>query len=851
MNMKKLGIVLGIIILVILIILIVAPLAFKPQITRMIREKANESVTARIDFGDIGFSLLSSFPNARVSVNKITIVNKEPFEGDTLASINSFEIVINPWHYITGRRIDILSLELDQPNLYLLTLKDGRSNYQIIPRTLKKGPERLEEQPTPMNLDIKHYAISDGRIFYANDSSGIYAEMVGLNHNGNGDFAKSVFTLSTKTRIDTLSARLGGVTYLNKASLDIKADLDVDMNANRYTFKQNEIKLNQLALTFNGWVQTAGENINMDLTFETPTTEFKSLLSMVPVIYRRNISGLKAEGQFSVQGKVQGTYNKSQLPLIDARLLVDNGMFEYPELKTPVQNVSIDLQIQNPGKTPDDTEIDLRKFHMEILNEPVDAQLLVKTPISNPYIDGYLKGDVNLANVGKLVPMNDSVQIEGRVHSDVSFRGNLSSLQNKQVGQFKATGSINFSDIKYSAPTMPEPVQVSTANLTFTTTQARLEKFNMQMGKSDLHATGSLDNFFGYAIGRQTLLGALTVSSNYLDLTPFMKSEGGALQPVELPARVEFRMTGNFAEILLDNMDMTNVKGKLLLKDQMLTITDLSADFLNGTMISNGVYTYIKPEPPHIDFKLKLSQLSIPDMFRTFVTVQRLTPMAEYMKGQVSGNLNFNTDLGDSLMPVWQTIASQGALLIPKVQFQDFAPLNKVADALKLSELRDPAVNNLDPTYEIKDGFFHLKPVTFKVGSYEIIASGSNGLDKSLDYKLKIPIPASQIQSGVNTALSSIIGKNVNLQGNETVIMDVGITGFINNPQIQTSLGEIAKGATQQLQQQAKQQLEQEAQKKLQEERSAVQDSINKAVETQKQKQTEDLKKKIRGLFGK
>jgi hypothetical protein len=849
--MKTLGIIVGIIVLVFIIALIVIPLAFKPQITNLIRERANQSVSARIDFENIDFSLLSSFPNARVSINKITIVNKAPFEGDTLADIKSFEIVVNPWHYITKHQIDIISLKLDRPDFYLLTLKDGRSNYLILPRAVAKAPTRLEEQPTPMNLAIKHYAISDGHIFYANDSSGIYAEAIGLNHSGNGDFTRSVFTLSTKTRIDTLSAKMGAITYLKNASLDIKADLDVDMNAKRYTFKQNEVQLNQLGLSFDGWVQMAGPNTDIDLTFKTPTTDFKSLLSMIPAIYRKNVSGLKAEGQFSFEGKLQGTYNKNQVPLVDARLLVDNGMFEYPQLKTPVKNVSIDLQIQNPGRTLDDTELDLRKFHLEILNEPVDAQLLIKTPISSPYVDGYVKGNVNLADVRNLVPMNDSIQVEGMVRSDVKFRGNISSLQTKQVGQFTANGSVNFTDVKYAAPSLPAPVQVSSADITFSPAQARLEKFDMRMGKSDLRATGGLDNVIGYMIGRQTLMGNLTVNSNYLDITPFMESKGGALQAIELPARVEFQMIGNFAEIILDNMDMTNVKGKLLLKDQTLTLTDLSADFLNGTMISNGNYTYIKPAPPHINFNLKLSQLGIPDMYKTFMTVKQLAPMAEYMKGQLSGNLNFNTDLGDSLLPVWQTIISQGTLQIPHVQIQDFAPLNKVAEVLGLSELSNPAISNLTPSYEIKDGFFHLKPVTFKIGNYQIIASGSNGLDKSLDYSLKVPVPASQIKGGVNSALSSLIGKNVNLQGNETVIVDVGVTGLINNPKISTSLGEIAKGATQQLQQQAKQQLEQEAQKKLEQQRSTVQDSINKALEEQKKKQTEDLKKKIRGLFGK
>ncbi|HBZ00564.1 MAG TPA: hypothetical protein DEO84_04490, partial [candidate division Zixibacteria bacterium] len=658
------------------------------------------------------------------------------------------------------------------------------------------------------------------------------------------------FTLSTTTKIDTLSVRMGSISYLKNTALDIKADVDVDMNAKRYTLKQNEIRLNQLGLAIDGWVQMAGEDINLDLALKTPKTDFKDLLSMIPAVYRSNFGDLKAQGQFSFEGKAQGTYNKKQVPLIDFRLLVDNGEFAGSQIMTPVKNVSLDLQIQNPGRTLDDTEIDLRKFHLEILNEPVDAQLLVKTPISNPYVDGFLKGNVNLANVRSLVPMSDSIQLEGMVRSDISFRGNIASLQQKQMGNFNAQGSVACTNVKYGAPILPDPVNISTAKLTFSPTQAKLDNFNMTMGKSDLKASGGLDNVFGYVFGKGVLAGNLDINSNYFDLTPFMEQPSGALAAVELPDRVDFQMLANFGEVILDNMDMTNVKGKLVLHNQVLTMTDLSANFLGGTMVSNGSYSYIKPNKPHIDFVMKLNQMGITDMFKTFVTVQTFAPMAGYMKGQVSGNVNMHSDLGDSLMPLWQTVISQGALQIAQAQIEGFAPLNKVADALKLSQFNNPVLRDLSPNFEISDGFFHLKPVNFNIGDIPIIASGSNGLDKTLDYKLKLQLPASMVKNTVNSALSSIVGSNTNLIGNETVVVDVGVAGPINNPRINTSLGQIAKGATQQLQEQAKQELEQQVQQKLGLQKSTAEDSLKKALDSEKKKQTEDVKNKIKGLFG-
>ncbi len=844
--MKTLGIIAGIIILIIIVALVVIPIAFKPQITNLVRDQAGKSINADVNFTDIGIGLLTSFPNARVTVNKITIVNRAPFAGDTLASLDKFEIVINPWRYLSSKQIEILSLNLDRPDIFLVTLKDGRSNFMILPET--KQQSQTQAQPAaPMNLAIRQYGIKDGRVVYANDSTGLYAQVVGLNHQGKGDFAKSVFTLATRTKIDSLSLRMGNISYLKNAELDMKADIGMDMNAKKYTFSQNEIKLNQLAIAFDGWVQQSGQNIDMDLTFKTPSTDFKSLLSMIPAIYRKDLKGLEAQGQFSLAGKLKGTYGKDRVPLIDARLLVDNGMFEYSQIKTPVKNVAIDLQIHNPGRTIDDTEIDLRKFHLEILDEPVDAQLLVKTPVSNPYVDGFLKGNINLANVRKLVPMSDSIQLDGMVRSDFKFRGNISSIQNKQLGNFDASGTLKFANIKYAAPTLPEPVAISTANLTFTPAKAVLENFSMQMGNSDLKASGGLDNVIGYALGGQTLTGSLAVNSNHLDLTPFMQVKGGPLQAVELPAKMDIQMTGTFGEVILDKMNMTNVKGRLQLKDQTLTLTDLSANMLGGSMISNGSYAYIKPAAPHINFDLKLSQLSIPDMYKTFMTVQQFAPMAEFVKGQINGTLNLNSDMGKEMTPLWQTIISQGALQIPQAQIMDLVPLNKVADVLGLADLKNPVISNLDPSYEIKDGFFHLKPMGFKVGSYEIVASGSSGLDKSLDYSLKIPIPASQLKSGVNAALSGIVGKNMNLMGDESVIVNVGIKGAINDPKITTSMGDIVKGATKQVQQQ----LEQQAQQKLDQQKSAVEDSLKNVVKSEQQKQTEDLKNKIKGLFGK
>jgi hypothetical protein len=399
---------------------------------------------------------------------------------------------------------------------------------------------------------------------------------------------------------------------------------------------------------------------------------------------------------------------------------------------------------------------------------------------------------------------------------------------------------------------------IQSAVVSFSPQKARLERFDMRFGKSDLKANGALTNMIGYVLGGQTLYGALTVNSSYLDLNPFLQSESGAITAVELPARVEFNMTGAFDQITVSNMTLSNMQGQLIMKDRKLMLVNLKAGFLDGQLVSNGAYSFVKPGNPHVDFDLKMTDLSIPQMFMTLNTVQAFAPMAGFMQGSISGNLHLNSDLGDSLKPIWQTISSKGALQIPEARVEGFAPLGKIADALRFEQLRNPGISNFTPSFDIESGVFSLNPTTLKVAGYEAVLSGSNRLDKTIDYVMKLHVPAQAVKANVNSAISSLIKQDINLLTDETVVVDIGLTGTFDQPHVKTSLSEIARGAGDQLKKEAqaeaekrKQELEQQARQKVEEQKAELQDTLKKELENRTKEQSEDIKKRIKGLFGK
>ena len=65
---------LGIFLLVTIIALAAAPFLFKDKIKEMIAKTLNENVNANIAFEDVDLSLFKSFPQANVTIEKLSII---------------------------------------------------------------------------------------------------------------------------------------------------------------------------------------------------------------------------------------------------------------------------------------------------------------------------------------------------------------------------------------------------------------------------------------------------------------------------------------------------------------------------------------------------------------------------------------------------------------------------------------------------------------------------------------------------------------------------------------------------------------------------------------------------------
>lgn len=806
----------GITILLLLVLLIAAPFIFKDKIVAIVKEQANANLNARVDFGDFDLSLISSFPDFRFKIQNVSVVGVDDFQDDTLAYIGELRTDINLKSVLSGEQYQVNSIVVDKARILARVLKDGRANWDIA----KAGtdsvptPEADTSAPAKFALKLKEFRISEAYIVYDDQQSQMYSKLENFNYTMNGDFTQDVFVMNNLIDIARTTFRMDGVAYLNNVHTRMKADLDMDMLQWKFTFRENELSLNDLSLGFDGYVLMPDTNIDMDLTFAARQTEFKAILSLIPSVYSKEFASVKTAGKLSLDGHARGRYNAAQMPAFGLNLLIADAMFQYPSLPKSVNNIQVDVKVLNPTGDLDATTVDVNKFHIEMAGNPVDIVAHVKTPISDPGINTTIKGLVDLSSVKDFVPLDQGDDLSGVIRADIMASGNMSAIDKKEFDKFKASGAFEIDKMNYKTSTLPYEVRLNTMKLNFTTQYVELASFDALMGKSDIRASGRIDNLLQYVFKDELIKGTFALNSNFLDLNELMAStdtsaaatattaaDTAAMSVFPVPANYDFNLDARINKVLYSNLVLDNMIGNIVIRDQKVDMTNLRMNVIGGALTINGYYETTNLKKPTVSMNLKMENFDIQTTFNTFNTVQKLAPVGQYAKGMFTATLeNFKTSLNERMEPDLNMVDANGVFRTNKVSVGGFPPFVKLGEALKIEQLKNMEVDNVNAKYFIKHGRLNLEPFDVKIAGVKTNISGSTGLDQTIDYKYKMEVPRSMFGGAANNVLDGLLAQanakaGTNISLGEKINVNVLMGGTVTKPTIKTSMKDEGQSA--------------------------------------------------------
>ena len=429
--MKKVTIIVLVVLVALLAIAAILPVVFKDEIKAKVDEEIAKSVNAQVNFDADNFSvsLFKRFPNITATLNDFSVVGNAPFAGDTLAAASSFQITLNLWSVLFGDQMRINRIKLDKPHILVKVLEDGTANYDIA--IADSTVVETDTASSGFSIGIDQWEVVDGRIVYDDRSLKFFVSLEDVQHTGNGDFTQDIFDMATKTKANNVKLRYDDVEYVSNKELVADVTMNLNLPESKYTFKENNIKVNDFSMGFDGYLSMPADDILMDISFGAKDNTFKSLLSLVPGMYQEDFDKVKTEGDLDFGGFVKGTYSDATetMPGFRLALKVNDAMFQYPDLPTAVNNIQVDMLVAAEDGNMDNVLIDIKQFAMNMGENPINGRVKI-AGLGPMDIDADVSARINLAEMNAMVPM-EGLSMRGLYELNLKANGIYDSLKSQ------------------------------------------------------------------------------------------------------------------------------------------------------------------------------------------------------------------------------------------------------------------------------------------------------------------------------------------------------------------------------------------------------------------------------------
>ena len=803
---KKILKIIAIVLLLFVGVLFALPFLLEAKIGDIIKNNVNNNIDGNFDFAKADLSLLSSFPNAHLTIEDMYLVNAAPFEGDTLFAAGEVSLTMGIGELFKGENdpISIKSLFIDSAALHLKTDEDENVNYDI-----GKKEEQLADTSAPsdgFSFAMEAYEIRNSNITYLDKATAMKLEVLDILHKGTGDLSLDTSELQTTTHA-LVSLEMDGSSYLKKNSINLEALIGIDLSQNKYTFLENKALINQLPLVFDGYIKINEDHQEVAIDFKTPSSDFKNFLGVIPEQYSKNIEDVNTTGEFVVEGNFNGIVDDVHIPKFSITINSENASFKYPDLPKSVTGIYMDVDIQNTSGLSEDTYVDVRKASFKIDNDQFNLSSRITELLGNTKVNAQIDGKMDLANISRAYPIPSDLDLKGRLSADIRTAFDMASIENKKYENTQTNGKIDVRGFEYSSADFANPVKIDVLAMNFSPGTVNLTEMKGVTGATDFNVNGQISNLLGYLFNDENIKGDFELKSETFSLNDFMDEEvAGAAdgessttaasnqERIKIPSFLDVNINASSREVLYDNLILKDVKGNLKIQDEKAILSNMSSSMFDGRMTFDGEVS-TKGENPLFAMQLGMDDFKIGETFKALELFEALAPIANILKGKMNSKITLSGMLQNDFTPDLQNISGNvlAEVLATNISPERAELFSKLGSKLTFLKPEKLNLKGLKTALSFEDGTVKVKPFTINYEDIAIRVDGGHSFDKRLNYTATLDVPAKYLGQEVNSLIAKIDEQELE---NLTIPVVASIGGVYTDPEVNTDLSSGVKNLT-------------------------------------------------------
>jgi hypothetical protein len=501
------------------------------------------------------------------------------------------------------------------------------------------------------------------------------------------------------------------------------------------------------------------------------------------------MEGLNMAGLFSVDASAKGVYDslKKIIPAVNVAMALKDGYVKSAEFPLPLEKVRFTSSVKNTSGKMAETFITVTDFGMVMDGESFGGNLSLQN-LDDYTWDLNAKGGIDLEKITKIFPV-EGMTLAGKVKADLETKGKYSDVEASRYDKLPTSGSASLKDFKFTMTDLPYGVTISQADAVFDPKKIELKNTIATIGKSDFAVSGAISNYIGYVFGNETIKGNVNFNSTLLDLNEFMTdtettettTDSTSLGVIPVPQNIDFILHSNIKTVKMMDFVINNAAGDVIVKDGVANLNGIKFNLLGGAFTVAGTYNTKDINHPLYDFGLKIDNMSVQQAANSFSIVKTYAPIAGLVNGNFGIDFKISGELGQDMMPLMNTVNGSGLIKVAQAALTQSKLVSGITSLTKLSDADNVTLKDVLMSATIKDGRLSVKPFDVKFGSYLTTVSGSTGLDGSINYGLKMNVPAGKLGAQFQGLVNQYAGSN---NSTSEIPVNIGLGGSFTDPKV-------------------------------------------------------------------
>jgi len=738
---------------------VIFAILYGDEITKIFVKEINKQLEAKIEVGDMRFSMLKKFPGAALELKNITVYTPTNFTKNEDSRFINDTVLRAENLFLQFSLIDLFrknylikAIHIKNGNLHIEISDNGEKNFIVWKTTSDTTSSKVK-------LQLKDVLLTNIEASYFNRMNHSDFNFFLNRLNMRGELSKDSGRLEISSDLLIRNLSINKVSYLQ--NMNAVTSFKLQAANNNYEIIKGKISVSDLDFQIAGRFLTKPEK-KMHLNIIGEKLDISNLVNILPEKISKNINNYQGKGILNISSTLSGRYGHGIAPhIVSGFLITDSEIKEENSgyyLKIKKVSGSFTNGSNNKWLT---TVLDINHYEVNI-GESILNGKCVLTGFPNPIIDFHASGEIDFSNFIGFFNIPKIEKCSGTIYTDINLSGNLAENR-KQGWEFLQNsdpyGYLEFDDVSFKATGSYFEFNNVYGRLNFRD-QVFLDRIRMNIGSDEIQIDGKIGNLLSQISGKdKPLVLEASVHAEHFNPSVFLDSlskndkKNHDSKPYIFPENFYMDLKLHIGLLNYMKLSANTFNGSLLYKPGMLNLNSVTFKSMKGNF-SGSIVVFQDINGQFLTrTQSNLENINIKELFYTFNNFGQKFITDKHVNGMLTGEISFSSQWTNSLQIIKKNILAESSVKITDGELIEFEPMLGLARYINVSELKHIHFSELVNRIIIRDEIITIPQMDIHSSAFNISLSGTHHFDNNFSYKTKVLL--SEVLAGKTKRIKS------------------------------------------------------------------------------------------------